>query len=99
MTEVYVNVIKQGEHILVVACDIAVLGKKLKHGELTFEIKKQVYGNKKVKLEEAIELIKSSTCANLVGSNIVNGALKEKLVHPDAVILISGVPHAQLVKL
>ena len=98
MTDVYVNVIKHGEHVLVAACDVTILGKTLKHGALTFEVKKSFYGDKKVKLEEAIDLIKNSTSANLVGHNIVNEALKERLVHPNAVMLISGVPHAQLIK-
>jgi hypothetical protein len=98
MTDVYVNVIKHGEHMLVAVCDVTMLGKILKHGALTFEVKKSFYGNKKVKLEEAIDLIKNSTSANLVGHDIVNEALKERLVHPNAVMLISGVPHAQLIK-
>ncbi len=99
LTDVYVNVIKHGEHVLVAACDVTMLGKTLKHGALTFEVKKSFYGDKQVKLEEAINLIRYSTSANLVGHNIVNEALKERLVHPNAVMLISGVPHAQLVKL
>jgi hypothetical protein len=50
-------------------------------------------------VEDAIELVKESTIVNLIGANIVNKAIEEGLVHPEAVLEISGVPHAQIVKI
>jgi hypothetical protein len=37
--------------------------------------------------------------ANLVGSSVVDAAVKQGLVDPDAIISIAGVPHAQIMKL
>lgn len=99
MTEICVNVVKQQGHVLVAACDFNLLGKKLKHGTLTFEVAPSFYGGARVKLSEAIRLIREATTANLIGTIIVEGAVKEGLVHPQAVIRISGVPHAQIVRL
>lgn len=99
MTEVYINVIEREGQVLVAACDVDLLGKKLIDGNLTFEVRPSFYGGSKVRLEEAIELIKKSTIANLVGSNIVSQALKEGVVHPQGILQISGTPHAQIVKI
>jgi len=50
-------------------------------------------------VEDAVELMKESTIVNMVGPNIVNKAIEKGLVHPEAVLKISGVPHAQIVKI
>lgn len=99
LTEICVNVVKQRGHILVAACDSNLLGKKLKHGTITFEVVPSFYDGARVKLAEAIRLVKGATTANLIGTTIVDGAVKEGLVHPQAVIRIAGVPHAQIVRL
>jgi len=97
--KISVNVIKQGETVLVAACDADLLGKTLKYGQVNFEIRKDFYGGKLVQVEDAVELIKTATIVNLVGPVIVGMAVKEKLIHPQAILDISGVPHAQIIKL
>lgn len=97
--KISVNVIKQGRHVLVAACDADLLGKTLKFGTIDFKVREDFYGGSLVHVEEAVSLIKNATDVNLVGSIIINRAIKEKLVHPQAVLDISGVPHAQIIKL
>lgn len=97
--KISVNVIKQGTHVLVAACDADLLDKTLKFGTIDFKVRKDFYGGSLVHVEEAVSLIKNATDANLVGSIIINRAIKEKLLHPQAVLDISGVPHAQIIKL
>jgi len=96
--KVSVNVIKQGEHTLVAACDLNLLGKTLKFGEINFEIHRGFYGGSIVSVDEAVNLMKHGTAVNMVGSAIVKKALEEGLIHPRAILNISGVPHAQIVK-
>jgi len=50
-------------------------------------------------LEEAIAEVCSGTSVNLVGERIVNQAIEAGIVHPEAVIYLSGVPHALIVKI
>ncbi len=95
---VYVNVIKQGRHVLVACCDSDLLGKTLKEGKISFEVRSNFYGGRLVYIEEAIELLKKATAANLVGSTIVNNAIREGLIHPRGVMTISNVPHAQIIR-
>ena len=98
MKGICINTIKQGRHVIVAACDAELLDKSLKYGKIKFIVRKDFYGGSLVVLEEAMEIIKIGTIINLVGEQIVNGALKHGLVHPNSVIDISGVPHVQILR-
>jgi hypothetical protein len=97
--DVYVNLRRTGQSILLAACDAEILGKTLKRGKLTFHIVEKFYKGTLVSVEEATDLIRKSAIVNLVGPRIVGAAVRSGCVHPDAVIEIEGVPHAQIVKL
>jgi hypothetical protein len=99
MSNVYVNVFRQSNHVLVAACDAELLGKTLKEGNVVFKIQEHFYGGSLVRIEEAVGILKRATCANLVGSKIVGVAVKEGLVHPQSVVLVSGVPHVQIIRM
>ncbi len=97
--EVYVKVQRWGRQVILAICDAELLGKTLRSSELSFEIKKEFYGGFKTSIEEAVDLIENSTIVNLVGCGIVKKAIEKGYVHPDSVIEICGVLHAQIVKL
>ena len=80
-------------------CDADILGKTLKQGKLVFEIREKFYKGSLVSIEEALDLIEKSTIVNMIGRRIVGKAVERGFVHPDAVLEIEGVPHAQVVKL
>ena len=80
-------------------CDANLLGKVLREGKIVFEIREEFYKGLKVSLEEAIDLVEQSTIVNMVGHRIVRRAVEKGLIHPEAVIKISGVPHAQIIKM
>jgi hypothetical protein len=52
-----------------------------------------------VTLDEGMDMIGNCTIVNMVGKNCVEKAIQKGYVHPDAVLRIEGVPHAQIVKL
>ena len=97
--EVYVKIRRWGQQILLAACDAEVLGKTFKESGIVFEVKEEFYKGFKTNIEEAISLIEKSTIVNLVGSKIVKKAIERGYVHPEAVIRICGVLHAQIVKM
>ncbi len=97
--DVYVNLRKWGKRVLLAICDAEILGKTLKQGNVVFQVRKEFYKGSLVSIEEAVDLIRHSTIVNMVGHKIVKKALEKGLVHPDAVLEIEGVPHAQIVKL
>ena len=85
--------------MLLATCDAELLGRVLRDGKIVFEIREQFYKGPKMTVEEVIELMEQSTIVNMVGHKIVRKAIERGLVHPDAVLEISGVPHAQIVKM
>jgi len=97
--EVYAKLSKCGKHVLLAACDEELLGEVLRDGKIVFKIGEEFYKGPKMPVNEAVELMKESTVVNMVGHNIVKKAIEQGLVHPEAVIEICGVPHAQIVKI
>ena len=84
--------------VLLAMCDADLLGKTLKQGKIVFHIREEFYKGSLMRLEEAVGLIRQSTIVNMVGQRIVRKAVEEGWIHPDAILEIEGVPHAQVVK-
>lgn len=97
--EAYIKLRKIGGNVLLAVCDAEILGKTLREGKIVFCIKEEFYKGAKVTIEEAVTMIANSTIVNLVGRNIVRKAIESGYVHPEAVLNIEGVPHAQILKL
>lgn len=86
------------DHVIAI-CDQELLGKTLVERNIRFFIDPNFYEGKLMPVSEAVKLIHNYTIANLVGKNIVEAAINEGLIDPEAVIEINGVPHAQIVKI
>jgi hypothetical protein len=97
--EVYVNLKKVGGNVLLAVCDCELLGRTLREGKIVFHIKNEFYNGRRATVEEAMGMIDNSTIVNLVGKCCVEKAIAKGYVHPEAVLNIEGVPHAQIVKL
>jgi len=97
--EVYLNIKKMGQNVLLAVCDCDLLGRTLREGKIVFHIKNEFYNGRKATVEEAVDLIGNSTIVNLVGKCCVEKAIAEGFVHPEAVLNIEGVPHAQIMRL
>lgn len=97
--DVYLNLRKSSKGFLLAICDAEILGKTLCEGQIVFHVKTHFYQGRKMNIEEAVAIIAKSTSVNLIGKNIVKKAVEKGFVHPDAVLHIDGVPHAQIVKL
>jgi len=97
--EVYANVRRWGRCVLLATCDVELLGKVLREGKIVFEVREEFYKGPKMSVEEVADLMEQSTIVNMVGHCVVKKAVEKGLVHPDAVLKISGVPHAQIVKM
>jgi len=96
--DAYVNLKKVGRNVLLAICDCEVLGRTLQEGKIVFHVKNEFYNGGKVSVEEAVSMIENSTIVNMVGKNCVEKAIAKGYVHPEAVLRIEGVPHAQIVK-
>jgi len=90
----------RGEKVLA-ACDEDLLGARLVDTELNivFHVNDRFYGGDLVPVSYVIAKAAEATIINLVGEKIVEAAVRAGLVHPEAVLRIAGVPHAQAVKM
>jgi hypothetical protein len=93
------NLKKIRNNVLLAICDTEILGKTLREGKIVFNVKEEFYKGARVAIEEAVDMITNSTIVNMVGKNIVQKAIEKGYVHPEAVLNIEGVPHAQIVKI
>lgn len=93
------NLKKMGRNVLLCMCDTEILGRTLREGKIVFCVKEDFYRGTRVDVEEAVSMIESSTIVNMVGKNVVKRAIEKGFVHPEAVLKIEGIPHAQIVKL
>jgi uncharacterized protein len=93
------NLKKIGRNVLLCMCDADILGKTLREGKIVFRVKESFYNGRRVAIEEAIDLIEDSTIVNMVGKHVVKKAIDRGFVHPEAVLSIEGIPHAQIVKM
>lgn len=93
------NFRKRGKNVLLAICDVGILGETLHKGDVDFQVKEEFYKGRKVDIEEAINKMEDSNIVNMVGHNIVQKAVEKGYVHPEAVLKIEGVPHAQIVKM
>lgn len=96
--EVYVNLKQMGNNVVLAICDVELLGRTLKEGKIVFKVKNEFYNGGKASVDEAVNMINNSTIVNLVGKNCVEKAIEKGYVHPDAVLKIEGIPHAQIIK-
>jgi len=93
------NIKRIGRNVLLAMCDAEILGKTLREGKIVFCVKEEFYKGARVNVEEAVSMIENSNIVNMVGKNIVKNAIQKGYVHPEAVLEIEGIPHAQIVKL
>ncbi len=84
---------------MVACCDKELRGKTFREGKLKLSLETEFYGNALMGLSEALVVLDGADILNLVGPEIVGGAIEKGLVHPAAVISIEGVPHVQVMKL
>lgn len=95
----YIKLKKIGNNVLLAICDCEIVGRTLREGKIVFSVTEDFYKGALVEIEEAVAMIENSTIVNMVGKNVVKMAIKKGYVHPEAVLNIEGVPHAQIVKL
>jgi len=93
------NLMRVGNYVLLAICDVDIIGRTLREGKIVFCVKENFYKGAQVNVEEAVSMIENCNIVNMVGRNVVKKAIEQGYVHPDAVLNIEGVPHAQIVKL
>jgi len=91
---VYLKIHCRSDIETVACCDEQLLKKVFQEGNLRIEISEHFFGGDLMDLEEAINILKQVSYFNIVGENIIEGAIKCKIVSKEGVQSINGVPMA-----
>ncbi|ADI32454.1 DUF424 domain-containing protein [Staphylothermus hellenicus] len=94
---VYVKIHRYGEEVVVAICDEGLLGERLVDKEKGIElyVDPYFYKGELMSINAAFKILRKATIANLVGRSIVEKAVEEGFIHPDAILWINKIPHAQ----
>ena len=84
--------------LMISICDLELVGKTLKDGELVLNLSKQYFQEQTIEEMQASELLKSCSIANLVGAGIVNLAISLRLANRHSIKHVSGVPFLMIYK-
>lgn len=87
---------RQGREILVAVSDAALIGQDFRDGKLRLHVSEAFYGTEGADAQEVLVQLQACTIANLVGVDVVSLAIRMGYVHPDNVLEVAGVPHAQM---
>lgn len=87
---------RQGREVLVAVSDAALVGREFREGKLRLHVAEAFYGTDGADATDVLRELSFCTIANLVGVDTVTLAIQHGFVHPDNVLDIAGVPHAQM---
>ena len=97
--KIYLKEYNLESELLVAVCDKELIGKRFGGGDLILEITERFYKGKEASEKEVVQSLKHATVANLVGKRAVKCALENNFIEEGNVIVVDGVPHAQMVKI
>jgi hypothetical protein len=94
-----VKMYRQGPEVLVAACDVDILGKTFRAKGLKIHVSEGFYKGDAGDEEMLVNRLEMATVANLVGEKCVQIAIEHGFVDPRCVLVIDGVPHAQMARM
>lgn len=93
------KVYRRGAETLVAACDAELLGQTFASEDLRIHVSSAFYEGEECTEEGLVNLLRLATIANLVGKQVVDIAVRNGFVDSSCVLVIGGVPHAQMARM
>jgi len=78
----------------IACCDEALLNKIFIEGNLRLEIGSTFFGGNLLAIDKAIEILSGASYFNIVGENIINMAIAQKLLSKEGIRKINNIPMA-----
>jgi hypothetical protein len=97
--KVYIKEYTHESEIIVAVCDKDLVGKRFGEDDIFLNVTESFYKGQEATEGEVIHALKHATVANLVGKRAIKYALEHNFIEECNVIFVSGVPHAQMVKI
>ncbi|MEA2070912.1 MAG: DUF424 family protein [Asgard group archaeon] len=92
----YMRVRQQEREYLVSVCDKKLLGETVEGDDIELYVSERFFGGKLVSLEECLLEMRKATSFNLIGKQIVDAAIKERLVSELAVLWVDCQKHGNV---
>jgi len=91
---VYLKIHRHNDIETIACCDEDLLNKIFTEGDLRLEIGSTFFGGDLLAIDKAIEILSGSPYFNIVGENITNMAIAQKLLPKEGVRKINNIPMA-----
>jgi hypothetical protein len=88
------RVIETEKGRLVNICDEELLGREFREKGIVLSIKEEFYKGTTVDEDMVIDEMKKADILIVIGKRAVDIAIREKIIHPFAVLEVEGVPYA-----
>jgi hypothetical protein len=88
-------IVKFHENVVAV-CDSGLIGKTVEDDKRRLDITERFYKGEKKSKKDVLKIMSSAANMNIVGPESIRIALKEGFINKDDLIVIKGVPHAQV---
>jgi hypothetical protein len=95
--DVYLKTYRQGVAVLLAACDCDLMGKRFEEGKLHLEVCSDFFGTEMASCQDLEKALSRATIANFVGKTAVDKAIELGYINKENVLVIDGVPCAQMV--
>jgi len=92
----YIKIYETEVSVLVAVCDRDLIGKTYMDSGLKLEVTEEFFKGELVDVARVQTALLQATTANIVGEQSVAAAISCGAIEPECVIIIGGVPHAQM---
>ena len=92
--KVYLKIHRRSDIETIACCDEALLNQVFTEGNLRIEISSTFFGGDLLAIDTAIEILRGASYFNIVGENITNLAIAQKILPREGVRKINNIPMA-----
>jgi len=92
--KVYLKIHRRSDIVTIACCDEELLNKIFTEGNLRLDIGSAFFGGDLLAIDKAIEILREASYFNIVGENITNMAIAQKILSKEGVRKINKIPMA-----
>ena len=92
--KVYLKIHRHNDMETIACCDEELLNKIITEGNLRLEIGSTFFGGDLLAIDKAIEILREAAYFNIVGENITNMAIVQKILPKEGIKKINEIPMA-----
>ena len=92
----YVKIYETEESVLIAVCDRDLIGNTYRDSGLKLEVTEEFFKGELADADRVQTALLQATTANIVGAQSIDAAISCGAIEPESVVVIGGIPHAQM---